>query len=384
MKRHLVQLDSLRGLAALTVVFSHLLYVYPYVEPNTSQNADFFWLNIVKYSPLHIFFDGHGAVILFFVLSGFVLALPYYRESFKLQYIPYIIKRFFRIYVPYIITLAFAFLLAIPFVGDVVQGSSGFVKRQWGTEISMQDILDHVLFIGNSYDINQFNPVIWSLIHELRISIIFPFIMMIVLRVNWKYIICLAVFLSIMVDLARLDYTIHYTGIFMIGAILAKHYQTIVHWLKERNTLFKGFLLLLAVCFYSYSFLFYNTPSAHMYMMDDWFTAIGSVIFISISLASIRVTNVLKWAPIQYMGEISYSLYLVHLPIALFMVHLLANLIPTSPILLLSFVLALLFASLSYHFIEIPSIKMGAKIARKIKREKSSEFNRNKLANKNT
>ncbi|SDY63010.1 acyltransferase [Thermoactinomyces sp. DSM 45892] len=367
MKRHLVQLDSLRGMAALTVVFSHLLYVYPYFEPNTSQNTNYFWLNIVKYSPLHIFFDGHGAVILFFVLSGFVLALPYYREGFKLQYSPYVIKRFFRIYVPYIVTLTLAFLLALPFIGEAIQGGSDFVSRGWNKEVAIQDIWNHILFIGN-YDTRQFNPVIWSLIHEMRISIIFPFIMMIVLRVNWKYIICLALFLSIMVEVKSLDYTIHYTGIFMIGALLAKYYQTIVHWLQAKSVLFKGFLLLLATCLYSYSFLFYNVSFAHNFIIDDWFTAIGSVIFISISLASIRVTNVLKKKPIHYLGKISYSLYLVHLPIILFMVHLLANSIPTSAILLLSFVVALLVASLSYYFIEIPSIKMGAKIAKKIKK----------------
>lgn len=379
MKRHLVQLDSLRGMAAMTVVFSHLLYIYPYFEPNTSKNMDYFWLNIVKYSPLHIIFDGHGAVILFFVLSGFVLALPYYRENFELQYIPYIIKRFYRIYVPYIITLAFASLLAFPFMGDLVQGGSDFVTRIWSTEIGIQDILNHIILIG-SYDTKQLNPVIWSLIHEMRISIIFPFIMMVILRFNWKNVICFAGFLSIIGfivlripilsigGLTSLGYTIHYIGIFMIGALLAKYYQTIVHWLKEKNTLFKGFLLLLAVCLYSYSFLFYNVSLAHIFIIDDWFTVIGAVIFISISLASIRLTNVLKWKPIHYIGEISYSLYLVHLPIILFMVHLLDNLIPTSLILLLSFMSSFLFASLSYHFVEIPSIKMGAKIARKIKK----------------
>lgn len=215
MKRHLVQLDSLRGMAAMTVVFSHLLYIYPYFEPNTSENMDYFWLNIVKYSPLHIIFDGHGAVILFFVLSGFVLALPYYRENFELQYMPYII------------ILAFASLLAFPFIVDLVQGGSDFVTRIWSTEIGIQDILNHILLIG-SYDTKQLNPVIWSLIHEMRISIIFPFIMMVVLRYNWKNVICFAGFLSIIGFIAlrmpilsiggltSLGYTIHYIGIFMI------------------------------------------------------------------------------------------------------------------------------------------------------------------------
>jgi len=50
------------------------------------------------------------------------------------------------------------------------------------------------------------------------------------------------------------------------------------------------------------------------------------------------------------------------------MVHVLDNLIPTSFILLLSFMVSFVFASISYYFVEIPSIKLGAKINRKIKK----------------
>lgn len=62
------ELDGLRGLAALTVYFSHLIGTFNF-------SSDYF--TKVSNSPLHLFWHGEGAVQLFFILSGFVLTLPY-------------------------------------------------------------------------------------------------------------------------------------------------------------------------------------------------------------------------------------------------------------------------------------------------------------------
>jgi peptidoglycan/LPS O-acetylase OafA/YrhL len=66
-------LDSVRGLAAFTVVTLHALTVYPTFR--YLDHSSFGWL--VTRTPLVLFYAGHEAVILFFVPSGFVLALPY-------------------------------------------------------------------------------------------------------------------------------------------------------------------------------------------------------------------------------------------------------------------------------------------------------------------
>ena len=65
------QLDSLRGLAALTVVFEHCLRIDPWLLQGISP-----WLEWAAQStPLHILWAGGNAVLLFFVLSGLVLTL---------------------------------------------------------------------------------------------------------------------------------------------------------------------------------------------------------------------------------------------------------------------------------------------------------------------
>jgi peptidoglycan/LPS O-acetylase OafA/YrhL len=92
------QLDSVRGLAALSVVLCHHLIAYPrfwdaYVfGPQGNKTGLFF-------PPVYILWAGHSAVVLFFVLSGYVLFLPTLQHR-QPTYGKYLIKRFCRIYLP--------------------------------------------------------------------------------------------------------------------------------------------------------------------------------------------------------------------------------------------------------------------------------------------
>ncbi len=86
------ELDSARGLAALSVVFHHFLLIFPLFFIDTFNDKTASTVNLLKYSPLHVFWAGHEAVIFFYILSGFVLALPFYSAK-KFQYFPYLVKR---------------------------------------------------------------------------------------------------------------------------------------------------------------------------------------------------------------------------------------------------------------------------------------------------
>src|SRR5882762_8330002 len=88
--RHYPQLDALRGIAALMVVINHFVLVGP-----------LWW---VTRSPLRVVALGHEAVILFFILSGFVLTLQL-NSSSRINYLDYLIKRICRIYLPYLAVL---------------------------------------------------------------------------------------------------------------------------------------------------------------------------------------------------------------------------------------------------------------------------------------
>ena len=63
--------------------------------PDRSSPA--WWL---AYTPLHLGWAGGEAVLVFFVLSGLVLALPHLREPRRGTWLPYYLKRAVRLYVP--------------------------------------------------------------------------------------------------------------------------------------------------------------------------------------------------------------------------------------------------------------------------------------------
>ena len=73
-EQRIAALDGLRGLAAATVAIGHGLDVFPTVWLASNHGPAAGALGWLTYSPLHLLWAGHEAVILFFVLSGFVLA----------------------------------------------------------------------------------------------------------------------------------------------------------------------------------------------------------------------------------------------------------------------------------------------------------------------
>lgn len=99
------------------------------------------------------------------------------------NYWGYLIKRFVRIYIPYyfwiIITLAL-FMLFSPY--EVVGLRDWFYDRWQGSIIKL-DILNHFVLINNFFTEN-YNPVIWSLAQEMRISIAFPLFFLLTLCIT--------------------------------------------------------------------------------------------------------------------------------------------------------------------------------------------------------
>ena len=68
--------ESIRGLACLAVVFSHLaMSFFPYLHHfDPKDQADPNWVSWVHHSPFAFVYSGDAAVFVFFVLSGYVLS----------------------------------------------------------------------------------------------------------------------------------------------------------------------------------------------------------------------------------------------------------------------------------------------------------------------
>ncbi|WP_345164530.1 acyltransferase [Nibribacter koreensis] len=143
-KKFKKDLEALRGLVAIIVVVHHVFVYDFYLDPYFSPERILFMDTL-----------GHFAVLIFFVLSGYVIGLSSERlikwELIKL----YLRKRFIRLYPIYLISLCFALIVSNKTYGLVT-------------------IIHNVLFTQVWFDkiIWENNPL-WSLHYEVIFYIIF-------------------------------------------------------------------------------------------------------------------------------------------------------------------------------------------------------------------
>ena len=99
-------LDSMRFIAALCVFLNHFWASYGQHD----FLPEWLWL-----SPLTFLIDGHAAVSIFFVLSGYVLVLGFFQPapkpiSLRNELFPFLAARIIRIFFPFAVALFISFL----------------------------------------------------------------------------------------------------------------------------------------------------------------------------------------------------------------------------------------------------------------------------------
>jgi peptidoglycan/LPS O-acetylase OafA/YrhL len=398
MKSRLIELDSLRGFAAVSVVVLHYLQFFGWDSSN----------NIVAYllreTPLHIFSAGNEAVIFFFVLSGFVLSLPFFGG--KQPYGQFIIKRVCRIYLPFWCALIVAILLRTAFAKGSVPSLGWALNTIWVSNVNLSEVLRHFSLLAD-FNVALFNGAFWSLVHEMRISLIFPLIMLLVVKFDWKVNVGMAVLLSAIsyllisifkpasivmpsaLDATNILWTIHYVAMFIVGALLAKHRAKLVESVSRLNVVFKGLILIAGVFLYTFKYwivpLCYRmdyyrffgmtverlpypflTSLLKNFVVNDWITLAGCAIFIVSALASVALSRVLTNKLIHFLGQASYSIYLFHVPVLLATIYLLYRHAPVWVIACTALIATAITSTLSYLLVERYSVKMGKTLASKI------------------
>jgi peptidoglycan/LPS O-acetylase OafA/YrhL len=371
MNNRIEQLDSIRGLAALSVLLSHIIIV----------NMDIF--TFVMKTPMRLFTSGYSAVILFFVLSGFVLSLPFLKKD-EINYFPYLIKRICRIYIPYLVVIIISVILSNIFYKDNIVGLSDWFNTSWSTLSNTDLIIEHIFLIGNIHSEN-FNKAIWSLIHELRISLIYPFVVVFIKKLDIKYSLLVCFILSMISGLnnifhfqisngLRTSYfdTFNYLSIFIMGTLLAIHRNKIINLYRLLTLSKKWLVLIILLITYNFSntlvprILGFHFIEPFLLIIQDYCIAFGAIGFIIIALGSSKIERILMIKPVLFLGKISYSLYLFHLVVLLTCVHLLYSIIPLNLILLMSLGVSIVVSTLSWYLIEKPFIEIGKIITLKI------------------
>lgn len=365
------ELDSLRGLAALTVILQHfkMLWIEEWMlgsSPHQKRVADFFFLPVTA---------GHEAVILFFVLSGFVLSIP--AVDLRAQtYSVFVIRRVFRIYVPYLAALVLAVLGSMFFYGDVTKCRC--FALFWSAPSDWHVFMQHVIFLGQ-YNTDRFNPPIWSLVHEMRISLIFPFLCALALKMKPGKSLLLALSISgaSIIGINLIDSnsryrslfgTLHYAALFIFGIYLVRQSGHISELFGRLSIRIKIGIAVLSLLLYVYGGYFWlaamqKVTSYEMDYSGDWWTAVGAAGFIVFALNSRICSRGLLWAPVQSLGKMSYSLYLLHATIIFISVHFLYEKTPLPIVFALCLAAIFAASSLFHRFVEVPSINLGRRLS---------------------
>lgn len=349
-------INGLRGLSILAVVYHHLFY------RSTAPGYRSFQVMDMTVLPFTYLANGWLGVNLFFFLSGFVLAYPYFcgtrlfatKEDFKWFYI-HRAKRLLPLYY-FMIVFAFIFLIK-PF--------------------PINDIFYNLFIYGGvlfNYTFDSWFPignwVLWSLGIEVWFSVVFPFVVMAVYRYGMGKVLLFSVLGALAfrfignAESFRLanpylnpvkDSLIGRFDEFIWGVFLCYLYvkrKDILNRIQPMVVFSLGTILITVACFMWDYVILKKAPILIIPIINN-FLDLG-IFFITMSLLVMK-NNVLRRLfesyPLQLHGMMCYSIYVWHGITLTNIVH--ENTFPQ----IASYLFLLLAISvLSYRYIEFGNV----------------------------
>jgi peptidoglycan/LPS O-acetylase OafA/YrhL len=315
--------DVLRGLASFSVAWFHF----------TNGNPGFLSPGLLKSTGAY----GWLGVSMFFVISGFVIPYALNKAQYGVnQYGRFLAKRIIRLDPPYIadICLILALAYLVPLAPMFQGGPPTYTITQ---------LLGHLGYLNSLIGKPWVNPVFWSLGIEfqyyLLVGLIFP------LLVATNRVLRLALLATLLVP-----------GLFipqpsLIFVALPLFVAGILTFQRKIGLLsIHLFAAGLAVAF-----------------SVTWFeSGLGTAVVMLVTALAITFLN-LRSRLLTWLGTISYSLYLVHVPIGGRVVNLSARyargLYTEITVLILAVSASILAAYLLYWAVELPSQRLSSRIS---------------------
>lgn len=348
-------LDGLRGLAALVVVAHHCFLVSPQLSAAVDGNGSGPiepWVWLTTFTPVHLLWAGHEAVYVFFILSGFVLALPFVGAS-RSNWLAYFPKRLVRIYLPVWASLIFALLMAWTAPREASPELSSWVNMHGEPANVLRDAF---LLRGAG----SLNSPLWSLQWEILFSLLLPLYVIAAIGFQRAWLPGLVgLFLLIAVgNMAYMPLPV-YMPMFGVGVLMAVRRQTLAGWGRKLGGWGWACLFVVSMALLCSRWLFPQLPVVIS------MATVGGALLIFAFISWRRAISLGNHFLIRWLGARSFSLYLVHEPIILstaFTLH------ATSPlqVALFSVPLSLLATEGFYRMVEKPSQRFAGHVGRTI------------------
>jgi peptidoglycan/LPS O-acetylase OafA/YrhL len=269
-------IEPLRAIAALSVCWFHFTNV---LQPEKGLVHDHWLKNSGSF--------GWLGVIVFFVISGFVIPLSMYAGdfNFKVDWKTFFGKRILRIDPPYIVSIGLS--VGLLYLSSILPSFSGQAPN-----VSWIQLISHLGYLNAFLGDDWLNPAYWTLAIEFQYYIVISGCYFLVVSPNKNILYASTIAIASLSFLPiGSKFVLHFMVIFAFGIVTFQHYTGIIS-----HKIFKIQILVLSII----SFITLGVPS--------------TVAAISTSMI---ITFVRVKVPyfISFIGMISYSIYLIHGPI---------------------------------------------------------------------
>lgn len=279
---------------------------------------------------------GYLGVDIFFVISGFVIPWSLYRSRYVLRDYPrFLLKRNVRLYPPYLASIAITILAT-----NFILVPLFHIPRMTFTG---GDILLHFAYLNDLAHVKWINVVYWTLAIEfqwyLLIGLVLP---MLVSARKWMRFVAISAMMAAYFTIYWDRLVFHYLPVFLIGVFVFQYRSELI---RKREM-----IGLIAVMVLS------------MWRISGWLVPL-----VAVPTALLIAFSKLESRAMDRVGDVSYSLYLLHLPIGVSVIGLLSHWLPYSScyigVLDVIGVAASMWAAwIMYQFIEKPSQEMSSAI----------------------
>jgi peptidoglycan/LPS O-acetylase OafA/YrhL len=348
---HEPALDGLRGIAALIVVIRHAF--------NAQWIAPELRLALAQ-SPVALALNGQGAVQLFFVLSGFVLAGSLARSAEAAPWPQFFVRRVFRIHPPYVVAVLLALACAA-----LAGGATGPTLHPAAPPppdgVALARFLAFPGKAGGSL------PVGWTLTIEMVFSFLLPLLVLAagIARGAMLLLACVALLFGVDHDFAR------YAIDFALGVLAFRERDAIAGAMRRIGPAGRGTLVVLGLVLWCAPLLFW-ARMLRGYLMAGWFPyeiavmAAGAALLVVCAIEVPYLRRVLSAPACLFLGRISYASYLIHWTLlTLLAPRLVDRSAAGNAMLLVSVLVATTLLSVPFHrYVELPSIALGNRVSR--------------------
>lgn len=314
-------ITSLRGIAAAMVFLFHLICVSNnYISSKSLQD---------------IFRFGKHGVDLFFVISGFVICFSMIKSSYNYtNFFTFFKKRLIRIEPPYLFVLVIS--IGLIFFRNI------FIQPEQVNQIDVFQILLHIGYLVPFSDHQWLNIVFWTLAIEFQFYLIISLLIPLISKFKYAryFFYTLSLSLSYLIPLE--SHILFWLPVFITGMNLA-------------------FIFLKKISFIEFVIVFILTNTFGLIRYE-----FPIFIFTILPQIIIYFLPYFKNKTLNFLGEISYSLYLTHTLTAFTIINigfrLPNNLIIKVSVVLSAIVITLLVSFMFYKYVEKPFLKIASNI----------------------